>query len=118
MGMYDTLTVADDAPIDNEICKRDWQCHQENVGATFRVNSEGELEAKGITLKEGVEIEEDEYPTPDQLKSEWRMMEDYNGPFHLNGKRHKAVLMVWDGVVKETKFNEINFEELRRDIEA
>jgi|AntRauMinimDraft_3_1070383.scaffolds.fasta_scaffold03827_1 hypothetical protein len=118
MGMYDTVDIADDAPIDDKIRTRDWQCHEANSGASYRVNSEGELESWGLSLKEGVELEEDEHPNPDQLEEEWFMMEDFNGPLYLSGKNYYwAVLMVWDGVVKETKFEKIDFEKIRENID-
>lgn len=118
MSMYDTLTVADDAPINDEICERDWQCHEESTGASFRVNSEGELEAKTIACKEGVELEEDEFPTPDQLEDKWVHMEDYNGPLYLSSLNYNAVLMVWDGIVKETKFKPIDYDEIRNSVDV
>lgn len=119
MGMYDTLTVANDAPIDDEICQRDWQCHEVNKGASYRVNSEGELESWGLSLKEGVELADDEFPTQDQLEEVWIKMDDYNGPMYLNGTDYyKAVLMVWDGVVKETKFYKMDFDKIRKEIEV
>jgi len=76
------------------------------------------LESWGLSLKEGVELEDDEYPTSDQLEEEWFMMEDFNGPLYLSGKNYyRAVLMVWDGVVKETKFEKIDFDKIRENID-
>lgn len=114
--MYDTVTIADDAPIDDEICERDWQCNEKSVGASYRVNSDGELESKGISLKDGVELEDDEHPTPDQLEEKWHHLDDFNGPMYLNHMNYHAVLMVWDGIVKETKFDPINYDEIRESL--
>jgi len=116
MGMYDTLTVDDNAPIDDRICERDWQCHEEDTGASFRVNSEGELEAKKISVKDGVDLDENEYPTPDQLENKRSKLTEYNGPFYLSGLNYNAVLMVWNGNVKETKFNKIDFEKIKEEV--
>ena len=117
MGLYDTVEIDDDAPIDEEIRTRDWQCHEENCGASYRVNSEGELQCMGISLKEDVELDEDEYPTPEQLEEKWSTMEEFNGPLYLNGNNYyTAVLMVWDGIVKETKFGRIDVEEIEKDM--
>jgi len=119
MSMYDTVVIDDDAPIDNRICHRDWQTHEEGVGAKFRVNSDGELEKQGIKIKEGVEEDDyDEFPLPNQLEYTWIHLDDYNGPFYLNGMHYKATLMVWDGIVKETKFEKINYDSIRENMET
>ena len=115
--MYDTVEIDDDAPIDDNICQREWQTHQESVGATYRVNSDGELLQKGIRLKDVVELAEDENPSPDQLEEKWKHLDDYNGPFHLNGMGCNATLMVWDGVVKETKFSKIDYDKIKEEID-
>jgi len=43
-------------------------------------------------------------------------MDDFNNPLYLNGKNHNAVLMIWDGVVKDTKVEEINYDEFQNDL--
>lgn len=117
MSMYDTLTVADDAPIDDEICNQNWQCNQESVGASLRINSEGELEMLHYRLKEDVELSEDEQPTVDQVEAEWVMFEEFNNPLYLNGKNHNAVLMIWDGVVEDTKIEEVNYDRFQEEVD-
>lgn len=116
MSMFDTLTVADDAPIDDEIRKHNWQCNQEAVGASLRVNADGELEMLMHSLKDGVELDNGENPTRDQVKGKWVMMESFSQPLYLNSKNHNAVLMIWDGVVKDTKIEEINYDDIQNDI--
>ncbi len=116
MSMFDTLTVADDAPIDDEICQHNWQCNQESIGTNLRVNADGELEMLINSLREGVELDDGENPTRDQVTGEWVMMDNFSQPLYLNSKNHNAVLMIWDGVVKDTKIEEINYDEIQNDI--
>jgi hypothetical protein len=117
MGLYDTLTVSSESSIDERIRNRDWQCNEKGVGATYRINEEDELESESIVVKENVDVEDSGKLTPDDMELKWVKLDDYNGPLYLNGRNYNAVLMIWDGIVKETKFNKIDFESIKKDVQ-
>lgn len=114
--MFDTLTVDDDAPLADEICNQNWQLNQESVGATLRVNSDSKLEILTYKLKHDVELTSNQTPTEEQVQQVWQMIDDFNNPLYLNGKNHNAVLMIWDGVVKDVKIEEVNYDKIQSDI--
>jgi len=68
------------------------------------------LESKRLTLKN--DVDDIDNAPPDDFDSVWVVEEEFNGPLALNGVNYRATLMIWDGEIRDTKFSEIDYNNM------
>ena len=98
MSMFDTVEIDDESPFNDDICQEEWQVKIERTGASYRITADMALEVRTLRLKEGVELEEDDGPKPDDLTREWTQTE-YSGPLRLTGHKGQLDLVLDDGEI-------------------
>lgn len=108
MKQLNTLTIVDDAPIGDNIKERDWEVSLEGSSQKYRINSKAQLESYTLTVKKGVEINDETDIEKENMEARWLHMENFTELIILKDTDAQAELLIRNGLVKNTKFTKFD----------